>query len=116
VQRSTVFLVSASALVRMLLLNYFVVDKTGAVLRSDNFAEDKIVVLLSYIILTIGAAAGVNLQASADGRAFSATVVALRPRTCLIIDVSVSTWNLVFRHISVVYLILSSRLLVIVRA
>ncbi len=108
-------MVSASALVRMLLLNYFVVDKTGAVLRSDNFAEYKIVVLLSYITLTIAAAAGVNLQASADGRACSATVVALRCGTCLIIVVSVSTWNLVFRYISVVYLILSSRLLIIVR-
>ena len=34
---------SLSAFVRMLLLIYFVVDKTGAVLRSDNFAECKIV-------------------------------------------------------------------------
>ena len=33
--------------VHLLLLDYFVVDKTGAVLRSDNFAEYKIVVLLA---------------------------------------------------------------------
>ena len=36
------FAFSASALVRMLLLNYFAVDKTGAVLRSDNFAGTKL--------------------------------------------------------------------------
>jgi hypothetical protein len=35
---------NSSAIVQLLLLVYFVVDKTGAVLRSDNFVEYKIVV------------------------------------------------------------------------
>jgi hypothetical protein len=36
----------------MLMLDYFAVGKTGAVLRSDNFAECKIVVASLIIILT----------------------------------------------------------------
>jgi hypothetical protein len=36
--------------VQLFLLNCFVVDKTGAVLRSDNFAEYKIVVLLASTV------------------------------------------------------------------
>ena len=36
--------------VHLLLLDYFAVGKTGAVLRSDNFAEYKIVVLLASTV------------------------------------------------------------------